>query len=176
MDAGTTSERKLEGTDISLAAGHNSSRLTTTARGGRRLSRMQLPWFNLHPPRGFGVLTTIGRASGDPRPTCVRAVRHGSTVYVVAIGGEHAGWIKNLRANPAVEIRIRGGRYRGNARDLRDDERGHAEALYASFTGPFEYLESLAHLSGRPRRDRIQNMHRHWFRSGLPVAIDLVAG
>jgi deazaflavin-dependent oxidoreductase (nitroreductase family) len=163
----------LQGSDIPLAPGHNASWLTTTRQGGRWLSRLQLPWFTVRPPKGFGVLTTTGRNSGTPRPTCVRAVRDGNTVYLVAIGGDDAGWMKNVRKDPHVGIRIRAGRLRGVARELRDEERGPAETLYASFSGPFEYLESLAHLSGRPQRGRIEAMHRHWFRTGTPIAIDI---
>lgn len=156
-----------------LAPGHNRSSLTTTATGGKVLSNLQMPWFLAFPPHGFGVLTTIGRRSGRPRRTCLRAVRDGSTVYVVAIGGKRTGWLRNLRANPQVKLRIRGGIVHGVARELDEAEFGRARDLYGSYTGPFEYLESLAHMPGRPRRERLGNMHRHWFETGSPMAIDL---
>lgn len=156
-----------------LASGHNRSKFTTSRNGGQRLSAMQLPWFTRLPPRGFGVLTTIGRKTGQPRPTCVRAARDGDTVYLVAIAGERTGWLRNLRADPHVKMRIRGGTFEGVARDLREHERGKAEALYSRFTGPFEFLESFAHLRGRPSRAKLAKLHRHWFRTGSPIAIDL---
>jgi hypothetical protein len=28
-------------------------------------------------------------------------------------------------------------------------------------------------MPGRPRRERLGNMHRHWFETGSPMAIDL---
>lgn len=169
----TATEAPRAADSPSLAPAHNRSKLTTTRSGGRRLSALQAPWFTLLPPHGFGVLTTIGRNSKQPRRTCVRAIRDGDTVFLVSIAGERAGWLRNLRVNPQVELRIRGGTFTGVARDLREDERERAEGLYCQFTGPFELLESVAHLRGWPDRRKISRMHRHWFRSGTPIAIDL---
>jgi deazaflavin-dependent oxidoreductase (nitroreductase family) len=156
-----------------VAPGHNRSFLTTTARGGRLLSALQIPWFLAVPPHGWGVLTTTGRVTGRARRTCVRAVRDEGAVYVVAIAGERTGWLRNLRANPDVTVRVRGGTFPGVARELRNEELDRARELYCGYIGPFEYLESLAHLPGRPRRDRLAAMHKHWFDTGSRVAIDL---
>src|SRR3954462_9919140 len=71
-----------------FAPDHNRSKFTTTQQGGKRLSELQLPWFTVFPPRGFGVLTTSGRRTRQPRRTCIRAVRDGNTALVVAIAGE----------------------------------------------------------------------------------------
>lgn len=155
------------------APDHNRSFLTTTASGGQLLSNLQMPWFLAIPPRGFGVLTTVGRSSGRRRRTCVRAVRDGDTAYIVAIGGERTGWLQNLRANPEVKLRLKGGTFRGRARELASPESDRARELYSSYTGPFEYLESLAHMPGRPRRERLAKMHRHWFDTGAPIAVEL---
>ena len=152
---------------------HNRNPLTTTGRGGRLLSKLQLPWFTLLPPNGYGVLTTTGRKSGRARQTCVRAVRRGDRVFVVAIGGRQAGWFRNLESNPRVGLRIRGGRFAGQAREVDVDLHREAEQAYCADTGLFELLESLMHLRGRPRRSRIRQMHRHWFDTGAPVVIDL---
>src|SRR5260370_39324599 len=95
------------------ASHHNRNPLTTTGRGGRLLSKFQLPWFTLLPPNGYGVLTTTGRTSGLARQTCVRAVKNGDHVFVVAVGGPQAGGFRKLEANPRLELRIRGGRFAG---------------------------------------------------------------
>jgi deazaflavin-dependent oxidoreductase (nitroreductase family) len=157
-----------------FAPDHNRSKFTTTQQGGKRLSELQLPWFTVFPPRGFGVLTTTGRKTRQPRRTCIRAVRVGNTAFVVAIAGEHTSWLRNLRNDPQVKLRIRGGTFDGTARDVRDDERRRAEEAYCRFSGPFELLESLAHLRGRPKLSKIRRMHQHWFRTGTPIAIDLL--
>ena len=156
-----------------FAPDHNRSKFTTTQQGGKRLSELQLPWFTVFPPRGFGVLTTTGRRTRQPRRTCIRAVRDGDTVFVVAIAGERTGWLRNLRNDPQVKLRIRSGTFDGTARDVRDDERRRAEEAYCRFSGPFELLESLAHLRGRPKLNKIRRMHQHWFHTGTPIAIDL---
>ena len=156
-----------------FAPDHNRSKFTTTQQGGKRLSELQLPWFTVFPPRGFGVLTTKGRKTRQPRRTCIRAIREDDTAFVVAIGGDRTGWLRNVRADPRVKLRIRGGTFDGVARALRDEELQRAEAIYCQFTGPFEFLESLAHLRGLPARSKIRRMHEHWFRTVTPIAIEL---
>lgn len=58
-----------------------------SAAGGRALSALQLPFFALRPPKGFGVLTTTGRKTGKTRRKCIRAIRRGDEAYIVAIKG-----------------------------------------------------------------------------------------
>ncbi|MFB9837455.1 hypothetical protein [Actinoallomurus acaciae] len=58
--------------------GHRRNPLTTTLTGARFLNAFQVPWFRIAPPRGFGVLTTVGRKTGKTRRTCVRAIRDGT--------------------------------------------------------------------------------------------------
>ena len=152
------------------------NRLVQTPTGGRILSAAMLPWFNLLPPRGCGVLTTTGRRTGKARPRCVRAIQRGDRAYVVAIGGESNRWLKNVRANPQVRLRIRAGTFHGVARDLRDPvERAEAEAAYCGEVNPFDYFENLAHRRGRPSRAKIVELHRAWFRGGVPLVVELRA-
>src|SRR5205809_5262717 len=99
---------------------------------------MQLPWFAALPPGGFGVLTTTGRRTGKTRRRCVRAIRRGDKAFLVSIGGERAAWLKNVRADPSVRLRIRGGRFGGVARDVRDEaEREEARTAYCGTVNPF---------------------------------------
>ena len=145
-----------------------------TSLGGRVLSASQLPWFTLLPPRGFGVLTTTGRKNGKRRSRCVRAIRRGDRAYLVAIGGEFSGWLKNVRANPTVRLRIKGGMFTGVARELRDAaERQEATAAYCETVNPFDYLECRAHRKGRPTHSKIVELHRTWFEGGIPLVIEL---
>ena len=155
-------------------AERRANKLVQTSKGGRILSAAMLPWFSLLPPKGCGVLTTTGRMTGKPRRRCVRAIRRGDRVFVVAIGGEHSFWLKNLRADPQVRLRMRGGTYEGVARDLRDpEERAEAQAAYCEEVNPFDYLENRAHRRGRPTRAKIVELHRAWFEGGVPLAIEL---
>lgn len=148
--------------------------LVQTPTGGRILSAAMLPWFTLMPPKGGGVLTTTGRKTGKARRRCVRAIRRGDKVYVVVIGGEFNSWLKNIRANPNVRLRIRGGGYQGVARELRDSgERAEARAAYCEAVSAFDYFENQAHRRGRPTREKIIELHHAWFDGGVPLVIEL---
>jgi deazaflavin-dependent oxidoreductase (nitroreductase family) len=142
--------------------------------GGRAISALELPWFTVRPPVGFGVLTTTGRKTGKPRRKCVRAIRVGDRVFLVAIGGTTAAWFRNTSANPEVVLRIRSGAFRGLARPpLDDDELREAEDAYVGTVNRFDFTECRFHRPGRPTRERIQELHRAWFHGGAPVVIDL---
>jgi hypothetical protein len=92
----------------------------------------------------------------------------------VAIGGESNRWLKNIRANPEVRLRIREGTFDGRARDLHDAaERREAMAAYCEAINPFDYLENRAHRKGRPTRDKIVDLHRTWFQGGVPLVIEM---
>ncbi|MGH6692913.1 MAG: nitroreductase family deazaflavin-dependent oxidoreductase [Gammaproteobacteria bacterium] len=158
-----------------LADGHRRNPLTSTPTGGRILSAAQVPWFMLLPPRGFGVLTTTGRKSGKKRRRCVRVVRVENTAYATAIRGSKAGWLRNARAHPTVWLRIRGGTFEGAARALRADEVDVARNTYCETLHRLDRIEYVLHMPGRPTPERIKALHEHWFTTGTPLAIELVA-
>lgn len=143
-----------------------------SAGGGRALSALQLPWFTLLPPAGYGVLTTIGRRTGKRRRKCVRAIRRGDTAYLVAL--RRSAWLKNLEANPEVRLRIRGGTFSGVARHFRDaEERERAMSAYCETINPVDFLACHLHRPGRPTRSKIRELHRTWFAKGTPVVVEL---
>jgi F420H(2)-dependent quinone reductase len=50
-----------------------------------------------------------------------------------AIGGRGAAWVKNIRAEPGVRLRIRGGTFSGRTRELGDGaERERARWIYCA--------------------------------------------
>jgi deazaflavin-dependent oxidoreductase (nitroreductase family) len=144
-----------------------------SATGGRVLSGLMLPWFTLLPPAGWGVLTTTGRKSGKARRKCVRAVRRGNKVYLVAIRPGTA-WLKNIRADAEVRLRLRGGRFTGAAREPVDAvERQEAMGTYCETTHLFDYVGCIQHRRGRPNAPKVRELHRTWFDLGVPLVIDL---
>lgn len=147
--------------------------LTSSPLGGRILSASQLPWFTVLPPRNYGVLTTTGRRTGKRRRRCVRAVRSGEVVYLVAIKGGRTGWALNALANPEVGLRIRGGSFSGPAREPRADEIAAARAAYCEPVGWFELLEYTMWRKGRPRAETIRQLHREWFDQGTALVVEL---
>jgi deazaflavin-dependent oxidoreductase (nitroreductase family) len=69
-------------------------------------------------------LTTIGHRTGLPREIEIWFVIYCNRFYLFAETGEAAAWIKNIRRNPEVEIRMGGKRVGATARVL-DRELDH---------------------------------------------------
>jgi deazaflavin-dependent oxidoreductase (nitroreductase family) len=140
----------------------------------RMLDALLRPWFAHGPHSGMGVLTTIGRRTGQPRRHCVRAVRQGSTVYLVSISGAHSAWFTNLRANPQVGLRLGREDLHGTARETRDAaDRARAKSAYVGTVNRADYIECLLHWRGVPSRSKIQRLHETWFDGGVPLVIEL---
>lgn len=145
-----------------------------SAAGARLLSALQLPWFTVLPPAGFGVITTTGRRTGKTRRKCIRAIRSGDKAYIVSIGGARAAWVKNVRANPNVRLRVRGGRFAGVVRELSETTETQAgKTAYCQTVNPFDYAECTMHRTGRPTRSKIKELHRSWFDNGIPLVVEL---
>jgi deazaflavin-dependent oxidoreductase (nitroreductase family) len=64
----------------------------------------------------FLYLTTTGRRSGRPREIEIWFTVRGGRYYVVAEHGETAQWVRNLRAEPRVRVRVGAEAFEGRAR------------------------------------------------------------
>lgn len=72
--------------------------------------------------RGWALLETIGRKTGEPRRTPVGNGLEGDTFWIVAEHGRRAAYVRNIMANPRVRVRI-GRRWRtGTAHLMPDDD------------------------------------------------------
>ncbi len=161
------------------------ARLLRSARDGRLLSAAMLPFFLIRPPSGYGVITTTGRKTGKTRRKCVRVIRKANKAYLVDLRPPEvalknpsatAGWVWNIRANPNVSLRIRGGTFAGFAREISDpQELQQAEAVLCRTVNLFDYCECDAHLRGLPTRAKINELHRYWFDTGIALVVDLHA-
>jgi deazaflavin-dependent oxidoreductase (nitroreductase family) len=68
------------------------------------------------------VLETTGRVSGQPRRTPIGGRRVGDVFWFVSMNGEAADYVRNIKADNTVRIRI-GGRWRtGRAHVLPEDD------------------------------------------------------
>ena len=82
----------------------------------KTLHRVGLPY------PGTSILETTGRKSGQARRTPVGKGLDGGTFWIVAEHGERASYVRNIRANPHVRVKI-GRRWRtGTATPLPDDD------------------------------------------------------
>jgi deazaflavin-dependent oxidoreductase (nitroreductase family) len=176
----------MSATDVRHAAAAEASKHTRTirsARDGRLLSAFMLPFFMLRPPAAYGVIATTGRKTGKTRRKCVRVVRRGHNAYLVQLRPPElalkrpdaaAGWVWNIRANPNVRLRIRGGSFAGVARQLTDPvEIEAARSAICDTVTLFDYGECDLHLRGLPTRAKIKQLHRYWFDTGIPLVVEL---
>jgi deazaflavin-dependent oxidoreductase (nitroreductase family) len=134
---------------------------------------MQTAWFRFACPRGYAVLTTIGRRTGRTRRSCVRAVMTGDRAILVATGGRGCAWLVNLEAHPVVELHIGRSSRRGTARLAASDV---ARTLTREFADPvynWDRLASVVNQRGLPTTARIRAMHQRWCREGLMALVDL---
>jgi deazaflavin-dependent oxidoreductase (nitroreductase family) len=169
--------------EAAIAEAPKHTRLIRSARGGRLVSALTLLPTLLLPPSGYGVITTTGRKTGKARRKCIRVVRRGNRAYLVQLRPPElamtrpmavAGWVWNLRANPNVKLRIRGGTFAGVARELTDaGELAEAREALCETVTLVDYAECRLHLRGLPTRSKIRDLHRYWFDTGIPLAIEL---
>ena len=107
----------------------------------RRVTRLQrwvlnppmkaLAWLGLAP--GLVIVETRGRRSGRRRRTVVGAHHEDGTLWIVAEQGRHAGWVRNVAADPRVRVRRHACWRPGQAHVDPDDD---ASARLASWGRP----------------------------------------
>ncbi|MEV4044016.1 nitroreductase/quinone reductase family protein [Streptomyces sp. NPDC049744] len=71
---------------------------------------------------GQTLLETTGRVSGLPRRTPVGGRREGDSFWLVSEFGERSQYIRNIKADPRVRVRVGGRWYAGTAHLLPDDD------------------------------------------------------
>jgi deazaflavin-dependent oxidoreductase (nitroreductase family) len=131
-------------------------------------------WRLLGPPEGFAVLTTTGRKSGEPRSQSVRAILKNRRVALVAMMGERAQWLKNIRANPRVSIKLKAGVRHGLAHEVTDPaEKEWAASTYIDTRVCIDRLDHVVYEWGLPTRRNVEQGLRKWFGAGIPVIIEL---
>jgi deazaflavin-dependent oxidoreductase (nitroreductase family) len=109
----------------------------------------------------FCYLTTVGRRTGRPHTIEIWFAAVGRTLYLLAGGRDRADWVRNLRAAPAVEVRIAAQQYQAVARVL---EAGTEEDRLARRLLLAKYQSPGAH-----------DLER-WGETALAVAVDLEEG
>lgn len=172
--------------DVREAATQHASkhaRLLRSARDGRVLSALMLPFFAVRAPSGYGVITTTGRKTGKSRRKCIRVIRRGNKAYLVNLRppalamkrpSAVAAWVWNIRANPSVRLRIGFTTFAGVARELQEPaELEQAREALCETVTLFDYGECDLHLHGLPTRAKIKDLHRYWFDTGVPLVVDL---
>jgi deazaflavin-dependent oxidoreductase (nitroreductase family) len=107
----------------------------------------------------YCYLTTIGRTSGRPREIEIWFGLDGDTLYMLSGGRDRSDWVKNLKEEPRVSVRIADELMEGRARIVADpdEDRKARELLVDKYSSRYGGdLDS-------------------WKRDALPIAIDLAA-
>ncbi len=106
----------------------------------------------------YCYLTTTGRKSGLPREIEIWFGINGNSLYLLSGGGDESHWVKNLRANPIVTVRIAKHNFNGIARIVSEEkEETMARHMLA---GKYQGWKE-----GKPLSD--------WGRTALVVGIEL---
>jgi len=69
----------------------------------------------------YCYFTTTGRVTGRPHEIEIWFGLNGSTLYLMSGDGK-SDWVKNLRKNPAVTVRVAGVTYSATARVVADEK------------------------------------------------------
>lgn len=105
----------------------------------------------------YCYLTTTGRVSGRPHEIEIWFGLQNGTLYLLS-GSGTSDWLKNLRKDPAVRVRIGKHIFAGTARLVSEKEEDRMA----------RYL-----VAGKYHEMDDENTLDEWARTALPVAIDL---
>ena len=102
----------------------------------------------LRVPLGWCLLETTGRRTGRRRRVPVGNGLEGSTFWIVTEHGDHAGYVRNLRADPHVNVLVRrsGLRMRwwpGRATVLDDDDPYARQRTLGGWRHPLRALNAM---------------------------------
>jgi deazaflavin-dependent oxidoreductase (nitroreductase family) len=107
----------------------------------------------------FCYVTTTGRVTGREYTIEIWFALHDGTLYLLSGGGDRSDWVRNLRRNADVQVRLGDVRLRGRARVVTDP-------------GEDELARRIVY-------EKYQQSYggdlTSWRRSALPVAVDLAS-
>ena len=108
----------------------------------------------------YCYLTTVGRVSGHAHEIEIWFALHDGILYLLSGGRDGSDWVKNLRANPDVRVRLGAETREARARIVtRPDEDERARGLLVE-----KY------------RPRYSGDLDGWGRTSLPVAVEWALG
>ena len=73
-------------------------------------------------PRGWALLETTGRRSGEPRRVPVGDGLRGAQFWIVAEHGRHAAYVRNIEQDPRVRVKVGRRWYTGTAHLLPNED------------------------------------------------------
>jgi deazaflavin-dependent oxidoreductase (nitroreductase family) len=114
-----------------------------------RLTRLLLERGRAH--RAFALLETTGRHTGLPRHTPVGYGLSGNTFWLIAVHGDQADYVRNIKKHPRVRVKVAKVWRSGTAVPLPDDD-----TVARSRTLPYKWDAAIGRLmASRPLTIRI---------------------
>jgi deazaflavin-dependent oxidoreductase (nitroreductase family) len=110
------------------------------------------------PTQPYCYLTTTGRVTSHPHEIEIWFGMDGDTIYLLSGGGDESDWVKNMRVQPRVEVRIAKKKFTGQARFALDAE---------------EETQARKLLAAKYQGWREGGKLSEWAREALAVAIEL---
>jgi deazaflavin-dependent oxidoreductase (nitroreductase family) len=110
------------------------------------------------------LLTTTGRKSGLKRVTPLQYEKIGEDYYLGAARGLKADWVRNIQANPQVEIRVGAKRFIGQAEVVADPSRfaDFMEVRLERHPRMIGFIMEKAHgLPRRPSRAQLEELAKN---------------
>jgi deazaflavin-dependent oxidoreductase (nitroreductase family) len=104
----------------------------------------------------FCYLTTVGRVSGRPQEIEIWFAIENNSLYMLSGDRDRSDWVKNLRRNPEVTVRLAGEYFEGHARLVESEEEDELARRLL--------VEKYEHNPGSLA---------NWQRTALPIAVDL---
>lgn len=117
--------------------------------------------FNTFAKEDYCYLTTTGRNSGKPHEIEIWFGMQGNSLYLLSGGGQASDWVKNLQAQPAVQVRLGRHTYEASARVVQDA--GEQQLARQLLAAKYYHWETGAPLN-------------EWAATALPVALDVKLG
>ena len=103
-------------------------------------------------------LETIGRVTGTPHEIEIWFASDGATIWLLSGGMDRADWVRNLRRNPVVRVRIGQQWFSGIAVEITD---------------PAEDRIARERVAGKYYGLRNGELPNEWSRTSLPIRITL---
>jgi deazaflavin-dependent oxidoreductase (nitroreductase family) len=106
----------------------------------------------------FCYVTTRGRRTGNPHTIEIWFGARGNTVYLLSGGRERSDWVKNMKVDPTVTVRVSNEEYEARARIV--EESGEDAAARKMLASKYQGWREGADMS-------------NWAQTSLVVALDL---
>lgn len=119
------------------------------------------------------LLTTVGRKSGLPRVTPLQYEEQDGCYYIGSARGAQADWVRNIQANPYVEVRVQEKCFKGTAEAVTDPVE-IADFFALRLKRHKLMIGLLMRLEGLPLRYNRDDLERFAARKALVVIYPIV--